>query len=196
MTERDRCPRAGTRPRGLVTPCLRAITWLVAAAAGFGLVFVQTYKAQVESHITTEDISPLLGPNRPAAALAPTDGSSGTAVNILLMGSDDRAGAERRDRRQDGGKRNDTTLIMHISADRSRIDVVSIPRDTIVKIPTCDRSDGSSQLGWTTMFNVAFANGAAHGSNADGAACTIKTVESVTGIRIDHFAVIDFVGFT
>jgi LCP family protein required for cell wall assembly len=46
------------------------------------------------------------------------------------------------------------------------------------------------------MFNVAFANGAAHGSNADGAACTIKTVEAITGVRIDHFAVIDFVGFS
>ncbi|NYI40782.1 LCP family protein [Demequina lutea] len=176
-------------------PVLKGITWLVAATAGFGLVFVQTYKAQVESHITTEDIAPLLGPNRPAAALPPADGSSGAAVNILLMGSDSRSGANAAIGGQDGGQRNDTTLLMHVSADRTRIDVVSIPRDTIVKVPTCDRSDGSSQLGWTAMFNVAFANGAAHGSNADGAACVIKTVESLTGIHIDHFAVIDFVGF-
>ena len=176
-------------------PVLKGITWLVAATAGFGLVFVQTYKSQVESHITTEDISPLLGPNRPAAAAPPADGSSGAAVNILLMGSDDRSGENGVIGGADPGKRNDTTLIMHISADRSRIDVVSIPRDTMVKLPTCERSDGSSQAGWTAMFNVAFANGAAHGSNADGAACTIKTVESVTGVRIDHFAVIDFVGF-
>lgn len=176
-------------------PVLKGITWLVAGAAGFGLVFVQTYKAQVESHITTEDISGLLGPSRPAAALPPADGSSGAAVNILLMGSDSRSGANAGIGGSNDGARNDTTLIMHISADRSRIDVVSIPRDTMVKIPTCDRSDGSSQLGWTDMFNVAFANGAAHGSNADGAACTIKTVETLTGVRIDHFAVIDFVGF-
>src|SRR5665647_2405525 len=151
-------------------PVLKGIAWLVAATAGFGLVFVQTYKSQVESHITTEDISGLLGPSRPAAALPPADGSSGAAVNILLMGSDSRSGANATIGGKEGGQRNDTTLIMHISADRSRIDVVSIPRDTVVKIPTCDRSDGSSQLGWTDMFNVAFANGAAHGSNADGAA--------------------------
>jgi len=176
-------------------PVLKGITWLVAATAGFGLVFVQTYKAQVESHITTEDISQLLGPDRPAAALPPVDGSSGAAVNILLMGSDDRSGENASIGGKEGGKRNDTTLIMHISADRSRIDVVSIPRDTVVKIPDCDRSDGSSQKGWTDLFNVAFANGAAKGSNADGAACTIKTVEKLTGIPIDHWAVIDFVGF-
>lgn len=194
MTEQTevRMRHAARRPGH---PVLKGITWLLAGAAGFGLVFVQTYKTQVESHITTEDISLLLGPDRPAAALPPTDGSSGTAVNILLMGSDDRSGDNAAIGGEEGGKRNDTTLLMHISADRSRIDVVSIPRDTVVAIPNCDRSDGTTQKGWTDMFNVAFSNGAAHGSNADGAACTIKTVESLTGIRIDHFAVIDFVGF-
>ncbi len=177
-------------------PVFKGITWLVAAAAGFGLVYAQTNKAQFESRVTVvEDIAPLLGPNRPAAALPPKDGSSGAPVNILLMGSDDRSGANAGIGGKADGKRNDTTLLLHLSADRTRIDVVSIPRDTVVKIPNCDRSDGTSQKGWTDMFNVAFANGAANGSNADGAACTIKTVESLTGIRIDHFAVIDFVGF-
>lgn len=176
-------------------PVLKGITWLVAAAAGFGLVFVQTYKAQVESHITTEDISPLLGPDRPAAALPPTDGSSGLPVNILLMGSDDRSGENGAIGGVEAGKRNDTTLLMHISADRSRIDVVSIPRDTVVRVADCQLEDGSTVKGWTGMFNIAFANGAKKGSNAAGAACTVKTVEALTGIFIDHFAVIDFVGF-
>lgn len=176
-------------------PVIKGVTWLMAAAAGFGLVFVQTYKAQVESHITTEDISPLLGPDRPAAALPPEDGSSGKAVNILLMGSDDRSGENGAIGGDEAGKRNDTTLIMHISADRSRIDVVSIPRDTVVRVADCTLEDGSTVKGWTGMFNIAFANGAKEGSNAAGAACTIKTVESITGLFIDHFAVIDFVGF-
>ena len=176
-------------------PVLKGLTWLVAGAAGFGLVYVQTTVKQFESRITVEDISPLLGPDRPAAALPPADGSSGRAVNILLMGSDDRSGENAAIGGKEGGKRNDTTLILHLSADRSRIDVVSIPRDTVVKIPNCDRSDGSSQKGWTDMFNVAFSNGAAKGSNADGAACTIKTIETLTDIHIDHWAVIDFVGF-
>jgi len=176
-------------------PVLKAITWMVAAGVGFGFVYVQTNRTQLESHITTENIAGLLGPDRPAAALPPTDGSSGLPVNILLMGSDDRSGENGAIGGKDPGKRNDTTLIMHVSADRSRIDVVSIPRDTVVKIADCTLEDGTSVKGWTGMFNIAFANGAKKGSNAAGAACTIKTVEALTGIRIDHFAVIDFVGF-
>src|SRR5680860_482838 len=174
---------------------LRGFAWTLAAVAGFGLVFAQTYKTKLEAEFVTEDITPLLGPDRPAAPQPPTDGSSGAAVNILLMGSDDRSGDNGVIGGEEAGKRNDTTLIMHIAADRSRIDVVSIPRDTVVRISDCDRSDGTSQRGWTGLFNIAFANGSENGSNADGAACTIKTVESLTDIFIDHFVVVDFVGF-
>ncbi len=174
---------------------LTGFVWTLAALAGFGLVFAQTYKTKLEAEFVTKDITALLGPDRPAAPLPPTDGSSGTPVNILLMGSDDRSGENGVIGGKEEGKRNDTTLIMHIAADRSRIDVVSIPRDTVVKIANCERSDGTSQRGWTGQFNIAFANGAEHGSNADGAACTIRTVESLTDIRIDHFVVVDFVGF-
>ncbi|MCB2411543.1 LCP family protein [Demequina sp. TTPB684] len=174
---------------------LQAFAWVLAATVGFGLVFVQTYKTKVEAEFVTEDITPLLGPDRPSAPQPPTDGSSGVPVNILLMGSDDRSGENGAIGGKEAGKRNDTTLIMHISADRSRVEVVSIPRDTVVRIADCQRSDGTSQRGWTGLFNIAFANGAANGSNADGAACTQKTVESLTDIYIDHFVVVDFVGF-
>ncbi len=174
---------------------LQGIAWVLAATAGFGLVFAQTYKARVEASFVTKDITGLLGPNRPAAPQNPVDGASGLPVNVLLMGSDDRSGENGAIGGQDAGKRNDTTLLMHISADRSRIDVVSIPRDTVVRIADCERSDGTSQRGWTGQFNIAFANGAQNGSNADGAACAIKTVESLTDIYIDHFVVVDFVGF-
>jgi len=174
---------------------LRGFAWTLAAVAGFGLVFAQTYKTKLEAEFVTEDITPLLGPDRPAAPQNPVDGASGVPVNILLMGSDDRSGENGVLGGQEAGKRNDTTLIMHISADRSRIDVVSIPRDTVVRISDCGRSDGTSQRGWTGLFNIAFANGAQNGSDADGAACTIKTVEALTDIFIDHFVVVDFVGF-
>ena len=165
----------------------KASAWVIAAATGFGLVFTQTYKARWDDTVETVDIATLLGPDRPAPNEAPADGSTGAAVNILLIGED--SGADRE------SVLGDTTLILHISADRLRIDVVSIPRDTVVKIPDCDRSDGTSTRGSTTKFNAAFENGRARGSNADGAACTIKTVESLTDIPIDHFAVIGMEGF-
>lgn len=195
MTEQtDVRVRHAAKRRG--HPVLKAITWLVAGVSGFGLVFVQTYKTQAESHITTEDIAPLLGPNRPAAALPPADGASGKPVNILLMGSDDRSGGNAAIGGKNSGKLNDTTLIMHISADRSRIEVVSIPRDTMVKLSECQRSDGTVQKPYFGQFNETFGNGArGTGLNSDGAACTVRTVESLTGIFIDHYAVVDFVGF-
>src|SRR5680860_492354 len=71
---------------------LRGFAWTLAAVAGFGLVFAQTYKTKLEAEFVTEDITPLLGPDRSAAPRNPVDGASGVPVNILLMGSDDRSG--------------------------------------------------------------------------------------------------------
>lgn len=97
--------------------------------------------------------------------------------------------------------RSDTALVVHISADRKRIDAVSIPRDTLVDIPSCKTLDGDSTGAEEDgQFNSAFANGAGSGSDkkavASGAACTLKTVEKMTNIRIDDFIVIDFNGLS
>ncbi len=175
---------------------MTGFAWALAAAAGFGLVFTQAFSAKWDATVTTTDIDPLLGPNRPAPPPPPTDGSSGSALNILLIGSDDRSGGNAAIGGEESGKRSDTTLIMHISADRSRIDVVSIPRDTMVNLSECQRSDGSTQKPYYGQFNEAFANGVRTTDlDSDGAACTMRTVEGITDIRFDHYAVIDFVGF-
>lgn len=167
----------------------------VAAVAGFGLVFPMTYVQSIEARIEKYDLNPQLGDDRPAPALPPEDGAKGLALNILLMGSDSRDGANESLGGYEGGQRNDTTIIMHISADRQRVEMLSIPRDSMVKLAQCTRSDGSVQKPYTGMFNEAFANGGKYGSKADAAVCTIKTVEALTNIRIDHWAVVDFVGF-
>lgn len=186
--------RHATRSPG--HPVLRYVGLSLAAVAAFGLVFAQTYKSKIESAITTENISGLLGPDRPAAQGNPSDPTAGQAVNILLMGSDSREGSNANIGGKESGKRNDTTLIMHIAADRSRVELVSIPRDTMVNLSQCQRSDGTTQKAYFGQFNEAFGNGARGTDlNSDGAACTIRTVEGLTGIRIDHFAVIDFQGF-
>ena len=96
--------------------------------------------------------------------------------------------------------RSDTAMIMHISADRSRVDVISIPRDTIVDIPSCTFSDGSTVEESEGQFNTAFANGAGTGSDKKavtaGVACTIKTVEALTDVYIDESIVVDFSGLS
>ncbi|MGA5701545.1 LCP family protein [Peterkaempfera bronchialis] len=108
------------------------------------------------------------------------------AENILLIGSDDRSGSNAQ-YGPAGGQRSDTTILLHLSADRQRAVAVSIPRDAMVQVPACERADGSHTRPQLVQFNWAFEFG--------GAACTIRTVEDLTGIRVDHHLIVDFSGF-
>jgi LCP family protein required for cell wall assembly len=112
----------------------------------------------------------------------------GKAQNILVIGSDTRAfvggskyGGEV------AGARSDTAILVHLSAGGSKAILVSIPRDSWVRIPPCETSSGTSAP-FMSKFNTAYSIG--------GPACTIATVESLTGIRIDHFVEVNFAGFT
>ncbi|MEU8702971.1 LCP family protein [Streptomyces sp. NPDC048680] len=110
------------------------------------------------------------------------------AENILLIGSDSRAGDNRKYGRDDGGsQRSDTTILLHLAANRKSATAMSIPRDLMANIPTCHKSDKTSSKPQFSQFNSAFELG--------GTACTIRTVEKMTGIRIDHYMVVDFNGF-
>ena len=110
-------------------------------------------------------------------------------LNILVMGSDDRdAPGNNIDNLTGGGKRSDTTILLHLSADRRRAYGVSIPRDSLVNRPECLDDDLNPIPGGTdVMWNEAFSVG--------GPACTVHQVEKLTGVRIDHFIVVDFQGF-
>jgi LCP family protein required for cell wall assembly len=120
------------------------------------------------------------------------------AENILVLGSDTRVD-------QGGGfgssavlntDHSDTLLIVHIAADRQWADVMSIPRDSWVSIPSCLMGNGQMSSATTFKINEAFTLGNLDGNKtALGVACTIKTVEKNTGIRIDHFVVVNFTGF-
>ncbi|MCH1865281.1 LCP family protein [Nocardioides sp. CFH 31398] len=110
-------------------------------------------------------------------------------LNILIMGSDSRDGEGNDiDGLTGGGQRSDTTMILHVSADRERAFGVSLPRDAIIDRPECTTEDGEeipAESG--VMFNTAYAYG--------GPGCTQQTVEQLTGIRIDHIVDVDFAGF-
>nr|WP_237405315.1 LCP family protein [Streptomyces sp. SN-593] len=120
--------------------------------------------------------------------------ASGDGQNVLLIGSDSRAGGNRA---LGGGSgtvgRSDTTLLLHVYADRRHAVGVSVPRDALVDIPPCLLPDGTwSAPQKDVMFNAAFATGL----TADGnPACTQNTVEQLTGLRVDHTVVVDFSGF-
>ncbi|WP_425471669.1 LCP family protein [Streptomyces cadmiisoli] len=110
------------------------------------------------------------------------------AQNILLIGSDSRAGKDNgRYGRDPGTERSDTTILLHLSAGRDSATAVSVPRDLMVDVPSCRRPDGSRTQPMFAMFNYAFEQG--------GSACTVRTVEKLTDIRVDHHLVVDFSGF-
>ncbi|MCX5265477.1 LCP family protein [Streptomyces sp. NBC_00199] len=110
------------------------------------------------------------------------------AQNVLLIGSDTRSGdGNEKYGRDSGTERSDTTILLHLAAGRRSATAVSLPRDLMVDVPGCLRRDGKRAEPTFAMFNYAFQSG--------GSACTIRTVEKLTGVRIDHHVVVDFSGF-
>ncbi|MFD4695090.1 LCP family protein [Streptomyces sp. NPDC058463] len=115
-------------------------------------------------------------------------------VNILIIGNDVRVGKgnEAYGDRSNVSGHADTTLLFHISEDRSNATVVSIPRDLMTKIPDCEtkQPDGSTKViaGSTvpTRFNESF------GVNGRDPGCTMRTVEGITDLEVDHFMMFDF----
>ena len=155
-----------------------AAVLVVALTGGF---FVYRH---LNNNITGIDITEALGTDRPAAVKKETPQQP---LNILLLGSDTRQGQTGHIGGDTPGL-SDTTILLHISADRKLAYGVSLPRDAMVERPTCQRKDGNgTDPGGLSMFNAAYAVG--------GPACTIKTVEQLTNVRINHFVVIDFNGF-
>ena len=176
---------------------LLAVTIFVVSAAGFAWHNIQSRITwfNIDSLLTEED--------RPGTK--PPDSYDGRAVNLLILGTDSRAGNNNVDGSQGSedvaSARSDTALVMHISADRKRVDAVSIPRDTLVDIPECKTLDGEkTEASEDAPFNSAFAKGAGDSDDkkavASGATCTMKTVETLTHVRIDDFVVVDFAGLS
>ena len=158
-----------------------AIVLVFTGLTGVGAVAFRN----LDENITTQELAEAVGATPMVADFEP-----GEPLNILVMGSDNRSALgteEYGDSEEIEGARSDTTLLLHISADRKQAMVVSIPRDTIVDIPSCPRFvDGPSQP-FQDRFNEAF--------NVAGPVCTVKTVEKLTGVDVDHFIIVDFNGF-
>ncbi|GES31693.1 hypothetical protein San01_41800 [Streptomyces angustmyceticus] len=115
--------------------------------------------------------------------------------NILVVGSDSRAGANAKYGRGLTTMQSDTLMVVHIAANRQWATALSFPRDSWVQIPACTRGNGSKSAPHHFKINEAFSIGGDSGDIRKAAACTIKTVEKNTGLRIDHFTSVDFQGF-
>ena len=169
-------PPAGSRPRPHRRR--RVLAWVACGMAALivasGVTAYAAYR-HLYGGITTAPLHDL--GHRPPKI--------GNAINVLVIGSDSRAG-ENGAYGDEPGARSDTILVMHIAAGGKRAVGVSLPRDSIVPIPAC-KVGGRTIPAHRGMINASF--------NAGGAACTWKTVEATTGIHLDHFVQIDFAGF-
>jgi LCP family protein required for cell wall assembly len=169
----------------------------VAAVVVFGASGVAAVAAKLNGNMDKVDVSALVDPvPSPTKEPDPDDPNAGQAVNLLILGSDQRDGVNASIGGEAAGMRSDTTMVLHISADRSRVELVSIPRDSLVDIPSCTMTNGKTTRATHGMFNSAFATGWDNGGDmTSAAACTINTVQQNTGLTIDHFVVVDFAGF-
>ncbi|WP_329194444.1 LCP family protein [Streptomyces sp. NBC_01435] len=150
---------------------------VVVGGAGLGYAYVK-----LNGNLKAVDINAALGKNRP-------DNVDNGSQDILVLGSDSRSGANSAYGTDDGAARSDTAMVVHINKGHRTASVVSIPRDTLVTRPECtsDTTGKPVAAEQRAMFNTAYEVG--------GPACAVKTVEAMSGIRMDHYLEVDFTGF-
>lgn len=150
------------------------IVVIFAVLAGGGALAATLYARNIDGDITRIEAFDQV----PQQARPVKEKAAGNAMNFLVLGSDTR------DPETTGGSRSDTIILLHLPADRSSAQLVSIPRDTWLHIP---RSADGRHGNTNAKINAAFAWG--------GAPLMVQTVEDYTGVRIDHVVMIDFAGF-
>ncbi|MGW1956371.1 LCP family protein [Streptomyces sp. NPDC001920] len=181
--------KAGGRPRRR-----RVLRWsatvlavVVLGTAGAGYLYYQ----HLNGNLKKDDLN--IGDAKDRAARTEANAFGQTPLNILLIGSDARDSKE--NQKLGGAKETfggtplaDVQMLLHVSADRTNMSVVSMPRDTLVDIPKCTDPDSGDVYPAIrrAMTNRSLGRG--------GPGCTVATWEKLTDIHIDHFMMIDFSG--
>jgi LCP family protein required for cell wall assembly len=181
-TGRHRAKGSRRKPRGRRKGLL-IMAWTAAGIVVLGGTGAGYLYFKLNGNIKSVDIDSALGTDRPTKV---DNGSE----NILVLGSDTRAGSNKKlgGGVDDGSARSDTAMIVHVYEGHKKASVVSIPRDTIIERPECTDTKGVTHDSASgVMFNSAYSTG--------GAACAVKTVETLSGIRMDHYLEVDFSGF-
>jgi LCP family protein required for cell wall assembly len=170
----------------------RGVTMGVVGAMAFGSAAAATVYHNAVSQIEVQDLGDLV--TEQVEPKDPSDPFKDEPVNLLLMGTDIRDGTNADIGGTVTGMRSDTTMLVHISADRQWMEIVSIPRDTFVDLPSCQLPDGSQSQPYRDKFNASFDVGSGGTSLKHAAACTINTVNAVTGVTVTNHAVVKMNG--
>ena len=164
---------------------LSAFALVLTGASALGWHTLQS----IEGNLTVApDLGDILSPSGEGAV---NEQTGLTAENILIVGSDTRTGQGSgfgdASQTASGNGHSDTTILLHISADRTRAFGVSIPRDSLVVRPGCTSSGKIEGMAPQSLFNTAYAVG--------GRKCVIAAVKYLTGVKVDHFVEVSFLGF-
>ncbi|MCL9797136.1 LCP family protein [Frankia sp. AgKG'84/4] len=173
LDEPPAAPRRGGARRGL-TMIAAVLAAIVLVVASTGWAVLRHYDGRVH-HVPLTFSSDV---DRPSAA-------GGGTQNILLVGSDSRAGTNG-EFGSAQGQRSDTTILAHLDASGSTT-LISFPRDLWVRIPAYTDTRGTRHDAQRSKLNSAYSYG--------GPSLLVSTIEGFTGIRINHYVQIDFVGF-
>ena len=163
-------PRRRRRTRRILLISLGAVVVLLAGVALTAALYLRSVDHSIKRIDAFDDVPAVSRPSPMAEALG--------AENLLVLGSDTR------DPSNTTGSRSDTIILVHLPKDRSSAQLVSIPRDTWLHVPKAPNSPYGNT---DAKINAAYAWG--------GVPLTVQTVESFTGVRIDHVVVVDFSGF-
>lgn len=170
MTRESRPDDEATEPtkrRRLLPKILIGVSVLLVAVIGAGLL----YAATIDRSVTRNINRGVELPTDPSSVRPPKEAQETGTLNYVLLGSDSR------DPGNEGNGRSDTMMLVHLNAKRTKAYIVSFPRDMYVNIPGYGKN----------KINAAFAFG--------GAPLAVRTLENLTGVRMDHVVLIDFDGF-
>jgi LCP family protein required for cell wall assembly len=178
-----RRPRSGKR---------HVLRWVAVGAVV--IVAAGTLAAYLKYRAIYDSINRITVPSTALGHRPPVYSTS--SMNILVYGDDSRAGLSPHEQYilrtgHDQSNNTDTIMVVHISPGRHRVTVLSIPRDTMVPMYQCDSGPGypgqQADPNSFVQINALLQIG--------GPTCLWKTVEQVTGIRVNHFIGIGMLGF-
>lgn len=161
------------------------VVLLLVGVAGSGYALLRHFNDNMHQY----NLTGLLG-KRPADVRP-------QAENILLIGSrvprevDNQSGSLTADR----SDQTHTLMVLHIQAHRRWAELMSIPANSWVRIPSCKMGNGRWSAPTHGPINQAFTIGNRYGDKTRlGIACLVRTVEQDTGIYLDHFILVNFNG--
>lgn len=161
--------------RGLLTAALVVVLSGVSVAAYAVWDLTARVKPTVDLATEVEVI--------PGAQIGALDGE----INIFLAGTDTRQGQSLDD--GETGELNDVNLMLHVSEDHKNVSVISFPRDLMVPIPSCPGPNGEENY-YSAMSEQQINTTLSYG----GLACTVLTIEKLTGFDIPYAGLISFDG--